>query len=266
MNTPDASSDSPVEKSLRRFYDESGWKTDSSGATLDAQRWEDLRPCAAAYVSACRRRILAHLPKTGHVLLDVASGPVQYPEYAELSRGFEKHLCVDLSTRALEQARSRLGPRGLYVCASVNHLPFADNTFDAVVSLHTIYHVDADEQEASVRQLIRTVRPGGRVIVVYANPDRLLSRLKRWLRPARSAPPAAIYYHAHPLTWWARFRDQASLRILPWRSVVAQESKLLPAMLAKPALHVVLMLEGWFSSLAVRLGAYPMIILTKSKT
>ena len=171
-----------------------------------------------------------------------------------------------MSRRALEQARSRLGARGLYVGASVCHLPFSDNAFDAVVSLHTIYHVEKDQQETAVRQLIRTVRPGGRVIVVYANPDRLVARLLRWLRPARTKPAASIYYHAHPLNWWDRFGDQASLNVLPWRSLVAQESKLLPSVVAKPALQLVLKFERNFSRLAARFGAYPMIVLTKLAT
>jgi arsenite methyltransferase len=46
-------------------------------------------------------------------------------------------------------------------------LPFADNTFDVVVSswaLHNIY--DKAGREAAVREIVRTLKPGGRVAII----------------------------------------------------------------------------------------------------
>ena len=162
-----------IEDQVRDFYDSTGWQSGTAGSDAvygDAQLWEDLRPCAAAYVSACRLKLLEFLPQSGTRILDAGSGPIQYPEYLEYSRGFAQRVCVDLSQRALDEAREKLGDRGDYVRASLLELPFPDDHFDAAVSLHTIYHIERDRQEAAVWELVRVLKPGARAVVVYANP------------------------------------------------------------------------------------------------
>jgi ubiquinone/menaquinone biosynthesis C-methylase UbiE len=251
-----------TEHHVRDFYDQHGWTIDASGVTEDARRWEDLRAPAAPYVTACRRRVLRHLPTEGRMMLDVASGPIQYPEYLEYSRGFGRRVCADISAEALRVARTRVTGRGAYVRTSVVALPFASNSFDAVVSLHTIYHVDEEQQEHAVRELIRVANPGAPVIIVYANPDRWLLRLKQLIAPSHRQGP--IYYHAHPLRWWSRFRNHCRVDIRPWRSLVAQESqRLIPDVAAGLVFPLVTWLEEQWPALAVRAGAYPMIVLTK---
>jgi ubiquinone/menaquinone biosynthesis C-methylase UbiE len=256
-----------TEEKVRDFYEKDGWAADSKGTTTDAQLWEDLRPCAKHYVSACRRKLLAHLPQKGELFLDCASGPIQYPEYLEYSEGFKKRVCVDISQRALDVAQKKLGSRGETVCASLLSLPFPDNHFDASVSLHTIYHIDRTQQEAAVRQLIRTAKPGSPVVIVYSNPDRLLARLKRLFK-SNSTPQEdseRIYFYSYPLNWWKRFEDQASVRILPWRSLTAKDAqRFIPSgKLGEWILRGILALEKIFPRLMAKMGAYPMIILTK---
>jgi len=110
--------------------------------------------CARDYVSKCRLRLLHHIPKAGEKILDMASGPIQYPEYLEFSKGFTKRYCVDLSSQALKSAEKKLGEHGVYLCGSFFELEFAPETFDCAISLHTIYHMDRDLQELAVRKLI----------------------------------------------------------------------------------------------------------------
>jgi len=254
-----------VEDQVRDFYDERGWQADTAGQTADAQLWEDLRPCAAEYVSACRRKVLAFLPQSGDYMLDAGSGPIQYPEYLEYSRGFVKRVCVDLSQRALDEARAKLGERGEYVRASLLELPFPDDRFDALVSLHTIYHIEQDRQEHAVRELLRVLKPGARAVVVYANPDRLTARLKRLARRAARPAQGPIYFHAHPLSWWKRFSDEAAIEILPWRSLNANESRrLIPDnALGASMFRALLAFERALPRWATQMGCYPMIVLTK---
>jgi ubiquinone/menaquinone biosynthesis C-methylase UbiE len=256
-----------AEENVRQFYDKKGWNTDQAGTTKDAELWEDLRECAADYVRLCRLKLLKHLPKTGDLFLDAASGPIQYPEYLEYSAGFTKRVCVDLSQTALDQAKQKLGDRGEYVCTSILDLPFPKDSFDAVTSLHTIYHINKDQQEAAVRQLIRVTKPGKKVIIIYANPDRLMARLKRLVVKTKAAPETGvIYYYPHPLSWWQRFSDQCNVEVLPWRTLTALDSKLFipgAAWLGKQVLRSVLALEERFPGLATRFGAYPMVLLTK---
>lgn len=47
---------------------------------------------------------------------------------------------------------------------SVNRLPFADHSFDAVLCLDVLYHRDVDEARA-LREMQRVLVPGGRIIV-----------------------------------------------------------------------------------------------------
>lgn len=254
-----------VEDQVRDFYDERGWGADASGTSADARLWEDLRPCAAEYVSACRRKVLEFLPPRGERILDAGSGPIQYPEYLEYSSGFAKRVCVDLSARALEEARKKLGDRGDYVQASLLELPFPDGHFDAVVSLHTIYHIESEQQEAAVRELVRVLKPGAVAVIVYANPGRLAARLIRLARRRRGPEPGPIYFFAHPLSWWKRFVDEADVELAPWRSLNANESrKLIPDNgLGGRMFRAVLSFEKAFPRVATRWGCYPIIVLTK---
>lgn len=257
-----------IEDQVRDFYDSTGWQSGTAGSDAvygDAQLWEDLRPCAAAYVSACRLKLLEFLPQSGTRILDAGSGPIQYPEYLEYSRGFAQRVCVDLSQRALDEAREKLGDRGDYVRASLLELPFPDDHFDAAVSLHTIYHIERDRQEAAVWELVRVLKPGARAVVVYANPDRLAARVKRLVRRERLPAAGPIYFFAHPLSWWKRFSDEAGVEIMPWRSLNANESRrLIPDnVLGVRLFRAVLSLETGFPRGATWAGCYPMIILTK---
>jgi len=255
-----------VEDDVRDFYDNRGW--DAAGdekVYADAQLWEDLRPCAAEYVSACRRKVLDHLPRSGDRILDAGSGPIQYPEYLEYSAGFAKRVCVDLSERALAEARNKLGDRGDFVRASLLELPFPAGHFDAAVSLHTIYHIERNRQETAVRELIRVMKPGASSVVVYANPDRLAARLKRLAGRSRDLGSGPIYFFAHPLSWWKRFSDEAAVEITPWRTLNANESRrLIPDnALGAGVFRALLAFERAAPSVATWAGFYPMIILTK---
>ena len=106
-----------AEEIVSKFYNEKGWNA-VGGVTEDAKRWEDLREYAQEYVSKCRLRVLRHIPEKGINMLDIASGPIQYKEYLEYSRNFEKRYCVDLSKAALEQAREKIGDHGVFLHGS----------------------------------------------------------------------------------------------------------------------------------------------------
>ena len=256
-----------AENIVRDFYEGAGWSDDQSSVSLDAQLWEDLRPVAEHYVSNCRRKLLSYLPREGDRLLDAGSGPIQYPEYLEYSAGFRKRVCVDISSRALAQARQKLGDRGEYHQCSILDLPFADGEFDAVVSMHTIYHIDRDQQESAVRQLVRVAKPGASVVIVYANPDRLLAWLKRQITRRQNVPTTEpLYYFAYPLSWWRQFSDSGTVQLHPWRSLTAGDSKrFIPfsGRLGRAAFALVGRLEGALPRTATRLGAYPIVVIQK---
>jgi len=280
MARPEGLGADSAEKIVSRFYDTVGWGAEGD-VTEDARRYEDLREIAREYVSRCRLRVLQHIPAHGEALLDMASGPIQFAEYLEYSRNFAKRYCVDLSAAALAKAESRIGDHGVFLHGNFLDLPLAENFFDCAVSMHTIYHIDKDRQEEAVRKLLRVTKPGRPVIIVYSNPDATIQILKA-MPPFRLLQKALhlvkgrayrvqvkneipLYFHAHPLGWWDRFRDVADVRILPWRSLDSvTQKRLIPNHRAGKALLALLFrLEDRFPNFFARYFQYSMIVLTK---
>ena len=117
--------DIQVKARVREFYDRVGWRAIGEGLYQNA-RYEDLRPVSAEYLHHSHLRVGRYLVPEGKFLLDAGSGPIQYPEYLEYSAGFKYRVCLDLSRRALIEARDRLGAGGLYVLGDVARLPFRE--------------------------------------------------------------------------------------------------------------------------------------------
>ncbi|HVF39312.1 MAG TPA: class I SAM-dependent methyltransferase [Gemmatimonadaceae bacterium] len=279
-----------AEDIVSRFYNTVGWESEGE-ITEDARRWEDLREHATEYVSRCRLRVLRHIPSSGSRILDMASGPIQYDEYLEFSRNFEKRYCVDLSTTALEKAKKRIGDHGVFLKGSFFDLPMEESFFDCAISLHTIYHMDRDRQEEAVRKLIHVTRPGKPVVIVYANPDTLVSRVRGRINRVRrnlgalrrrgrmhrqTAASAAtieprdeeetMYFFAHPLEWWKRFEDVARVKIFPWRAFDADTQKqLIPNnSIGRGIFDLLFKLEERFPDFFARHFEYPIIVLTRN--
>ena len=271
-----------AEERASRFYNTVGWETEED-ITEDAKRNEDLREHAKEYVSKCRLRVLSHIPENGVNILDMASGPVQYKEYLEYSRNFKKRYCVDLSSGALEGAKKKIGDHGVFLHGSFFDIPLEEHFFDCAVSLHTIYHIDKDKQEEAVRKLIKVTKPGKPVIIVYSNPNTIVSSLEpslplRALRRAKSflktpekittkEEDLSLYFHAHPIDWWNRFSDIASVKILPWRSFESNiQKRLIPNnKIGRKMFDILFTLEERFPDFFVKHFQYPMMILTKRK-
>jgi SAM-dependent methyltransferase len=94
----------------------------------------------------------------GARLLDVASGPGALAAEAA-SRG-ARPSGIDLSPQMVELAR-RLHPAIEFGEADVEHLPFADATFDAVVCAFGLGHFP--RPEVAVAECVRALKPGGRI-------------------------------------------------------------------------------------------------------
>ena len=171
--------DTDIKQQVKAFYDQVGWQEVSEGVYQNA-RYEDLRPVARDYIHRCHLRLLRHLKPSGRFLLDAGSGPIQYPEYLEYSRGYQRRVCADISITALIEARRRIEEHGLYVVCDIANLPFEAGAFDSAVSLHTIHHLPEGEHLQAYGELYRTLAPGGALAVVNGWPG---SRLMRWAEP-----------------------------------------------------------------------------------
>ena len=116
---------------------------------------------------------------SGKYLLDAGSGPIQYPEYLTYSEGYQYRVCLDISIVALIDARERIGDHGLFVVADIAHLPFKNDAFDDVVSLHTIHHLPPEEYQPAYFELKRVLKPGATAVVVNGWSDSAIMRFFR---------------------------------------------------------------------------------------
>jgi SAM-dependent methyltransferase len=94
--------------------------------------------------------------RPGTRLLDVASGPGALT--AEAATRGATPVGVDLSPRMIELAQ-RLHPAIEFREADVEHLPFSDHAFDAVVCAFGLGHFP--KPELAVAECVRTLSPGG---------------------------------------------------------------------------------------------------------
>jgi SAM-dependent methyltransferase len=284
-----------IKSQVRQFYDSVGWRQIGAGLYQNA-RYEDLRPVSRDYLHRCHLRVARFLPPKGYCLLDAGSGPIQYPEYLEYSRGYRYRVCLDLSRQALTEARQRLGGHGLYVLGDVASLPFRGDAFEGVVSLHTIHHLPLAGQEGAFRGLQRVLRPGGSAAVVYswgrASPLMRLSapaiglahglfRLRRRLQARRSEDPTGTragsapddllarrgtYTFQHDYAWVrTRLADLPRLQVRVWRTV---STRFLRALIHRPLLgrfwlRLLYAAEEAAPRLLGRWGQYPLIVFEK---
>jgi len=260
------------EEVVSKFYNSIGWET-NNGITEDAKRWEDLRPVASTYVNKCRLRVLRHIPQEGDKILDMASGPIQYPEYLKYSKNFNKRYCVDLAESALAAAEKKIGNHGVFLHGSFMDIDMDENFFDCAVSLHTIFHIDKDMQESAVRKLLYVTKPGQPVIIVYSNPNTFLSlpfkmfRMVKTIltRKKQTETDSDIYFYQHPNEWWQKFYDISSIEMYPWRSFAANiMKKIIPNnKYGEKILSVLFSLEEKFPNIFIKYFQYYMIVLIK---
>lgn len=90
---------------------------------------------------------------------------------------------VDLSPLATGFSRRR-GARRL-AQASVLALPFAASTFDLVVSLDVLYEASVPDDRLAVREFVRTLKPGGVLLMRLPAYDWLRGRHDRVVHTAR---------------------------------------------------------------------------------
>jgi SAM-dependent methyltransferase/uncharacterized protein YbaR (Trm112 family) len=287
----------PEKIAIQSFYDQIGWKADEKGDFEDAVLWEDLRPVSADYIHKCHLRVKRYLRPAGNYFLDVASGPVQYPEYLTYSKDYQHRICMDISIRALREARKRVGAQGIYILGDITNLPLRDNALDAVVSLHTIYHVPQDEQAKAFEELYRVLKPGRSGAIVYTFSTAPLitagAAPARWWKKARTSAPirfiknllgrkevpasakaarprddlggAPFYFKAHPLKFFTSRKWSFPVDIVVWRSmnIWFMRTYIHPRRFGKLLLAIIYRLEEFFPRFMGRQGPYPMFVLRK---
>jgi demethylmenaquinone methyltransferase/2-methoxy-6-polyprenyl-1,4-benzoquinol methylase len=103
-------------------------------------------------------------PRPGQRILDVATGTGMVA--FELARRGSTVVGLDQSEDMLSRARTRLAPAHpvTFIQGEAEHLPFADGEFDALTFTYLLRYVD--DRGATMRELARVVKPGGRIGMV----------------------------------------------------------------------------------------------------
>jgi ubiquinone/menaquinone biosynthesis C-methylase UbiE len=287
-----------IKQQVREFYDQIGWQEVSQGCYQNAV-YEDLREVSSEYVHRCHLRVLRHLKKSGRYLLDAGSGPIQYPEYLEYSRSYNKRICLDISFQALQEARKRISDHGLYVVGDIAHLPFKSNSVDGLISLHTIHHLPQEEHLNAYLEFQRVLSKKSNAVVVngWDNPPlmtgaNLLLKFVAWsyrLLRGRSSPgkdqadhpcedtlinkprttnqPRGTYVRKHNASWLTRqVGSYMHVEIWTWRSISV---RFLRTMIherwgGRILLRMLYSLEELFPHFFGRYGQYPLIVITKN--
>lgn len=93
------------------------------------------------------------------LLLDVGGGTGRVA--SALADHVTGVVIVDSSEQMLRQAASRPGIEAIH--ASAEALPFADASFERILMVDALHHVE--DTERSVREMLRVLAPGGRLVI-----------------------------------------------------------------------------------------------------
>jgi ubiquinone/menaquinone biosynthesis C-methylase UbiE len=125
----------------------------------------------------------------GEKVLDVACGSGN-GAIAAARRAWGNTTGVDFVPALLERARERAAAERLeidFVEGDAQALPFADDSFDVVMSIYGVMF--APDQEKAASELLRVVKPGGRIGVASWSPDGGLAGLFMAVFKHTGGPP-----------------------------------------------------------------------------
>jgi ubiquinone/menaquinone biosynthesis C-methylase UbiE len=140
----------------------SHWESVYRSKPPDAVSW--YRP----HLDLSLRLIESALPDREAAIIDVGGGESTLVDDL-LARGYHNLTVLDISRTALEVAKRRLGKSAeqiRWIQADVTQAPLAKSSYDAWHDRAVFHFLTASEDRiAYVRAVMRTVRPGGHVIV-----------------------------------------------------------------------------------------------------
>lgn len=91
---------------------------------------------------------------------------------------------IDVSPYAIEHAIESMRPH--VAVADARELPFADDTFDFVVSINTIHNLERDEVVKALREIERVSRRGAFITVDAYRDEEERDRMEAWNLTART--------------------------------------------------------------------------------
>lgn len=139
-------------------------RTNVNTARLWDAKWEDAGPAGARWCRFPKKFArICQIVEPKSKVLDVGCGVGILLEMLR-GQGYCECSGVDISAKAIDMVRAK-GFGGFV--AKMPHLPIPDNEFDVAIGTELIEHLDAPNLTLS--QMVRVVRPGGKVII--STPD-----------------------------------------------------------------------------------------------
>jgi SAM-dependent methyltransferase len=159
--------------------------------------------------------------RAGERVLDVAAGNGNATLAA--ARRFAEVTSTDYVPALLERGRERAAADRLPVTfqeADAENLPFADGSFD--VALSTFGVMFTPNQEKAAAELVRVVRPGGRIGLANWTPESFIGQLFKVIGrhvppPAGLRPPPLWGTEARLAELFPGHRVQASVQVFTFR-------------------------------------------------
>jgi ubiquinone/menaquinone biosynthesis C-methylase UbiE len=112
---------------------------------------------------------------------------------------------LDIESKVIHQAKEN-GIRANLLLASAEEMPFPDQAFDVVISLHMVEHLK--EPQRFFEEAYRVMRPGGLLAFATPNPEGIGSRVMKKIGAAgdRSISRCILPRSGAPYCWKKVFR------------------------------------------------------------
>ncbi len=163
---------------------------------------------------------------------------------------FREMVGVEIQEERLARAKAMLFAHGMdsveLIQGNVEHLPFSDEQFDAVLAIDIAEHVQ--NPDAFFRELYRSVKPGGRLLITFpAMHDKFedaMTVVGKILKPWKKRAPhdhggewhPDAHAHEHPFPVWRGMVEAAGFRFTRSRATTMF-----------PPLHLYGIPRFWFS-------------------
>jgi SAM-dependent methyltransferase len=165
--------------------------SDSSAYWSDVLRSIERKPqCRDTFLGVLKRQMHLELilrwggtPRHGYVLkTDLFEEAIGLDAFlTDLREDNNVVVGMDLSAAVVARAQGKdARGKGDYTSADVRRLPFADGSFALIISSSTLDHfIDPRDLGRSLRELVRVLQPGGRLIITLDNRQNIFDPLLR---------------------------------------------------------------------------------------
>jgi ubiquinone/menaquinone biosynthesis C-methylase UbiE len=148
------------------------------GTGTPGEEW--LEDPSAYLVKRTHLELLQLIPSQGQLILDAGCGPGTYGII--LAQEGNEVIGLEISPQATQVARQRANEKKvnfLPVVGDLEKLPFKDNSFDICFCGWVLHHFP--DTSASVAELSRVLKPGGKIALAEPNESNLAMRFSRFV-------------------------------------------------------------------------------------